>query len=228
MPLISEALSTLANVKEALKITDASQDSLLTSLLNRVTGWIEDTTHRKLVARNYNGKGTAFSVTSVPSEDYIYLNGSQSFVNDAGYGELYLPVYPIQRTGTDVLTFNLAVLQNRSNALGEVWDSSSVLEYDSYILDAESGVIHLYGPAMPGYRNYKVTCTAGLLYPATPAAPWVPPDLESLCIELCKQMFRESRNVVSERISEWSRTYKLDVPDPHNKDILDKYSRPIV
>jgi hypothetical protein len=67
------------------------------------------------------------------------------------------------------------------------------VEWDDYILDADNGIIRLTGGQFtPGFRNYRVTCTAGYLYPSTPAAPFVPPDLEELCVRLCKVMFREA------------------------------------
>ena len=93
----------------------------------------------------------------------------------------------------EFVTFQLAVLQNRASTLsgGETWDTTSYVEWDQYMVDNDNGVLRLLGGAFaPGYRNYRVACTAGYCYGSTPNAPWVPPDLESCCVELVKQMFR--------------------------------------
>src|SRR3954467_7091772 len=114
--LLPEALSTLPNLKEALGVSggDNSQDDRLKNILNRVTLWVEHTTKRKLVCRNYNGKGTTYAGTGVVSEDYLYLDGHRQVEGESGTGEIYLPAYPVQRTATGALTFALAVIQARA------------------------------------------------------------------------------------------------------------------
>lgn len=56
-------LVTLAEVKEHLEISDTSQDSYLSTLIERVTGYVEASTGRKLKSRTYtdslyDGSGT--------------------------------------------------------------------------------------------------------------------------------------------------------------------------
>lgn len=228
---IPQALTTLSAVKESLGLADTSKDSLLVNYINRVTLWIENYTHRKLVARNYNGKGaTQFTAISpaVANEDYIYLDGSRAYLNDAGYTEFYLPAYPIQRSGTGVVTFQLAVLQNRGSTLsgGETWDTTSYVEWDQYMVDNDNGIIRFLGDIQfEGYRDYRIACTAGLYDTSYPNVPWVPPDLESVCVELVKQMYRDSRTVTSEHIGSVSRSYDINVKDPHIFGILAQYTR---
>jgi hypothetical protein len=224
--LLPEALTTLDSLKQELGISfdDISQDSRLKRIINRVTGWIEGSTERKLKARNYNGKGTAFSTTGITSEDYIYFSGTtQGRGGDTIYqncmGQFFLPAFPVQ-TVSPSLTVALAILTDRLTA---TWDTSSYVLNSNFTVDYENGILTLLtGPFNPGVRNYRLTCTAGLL---TSSDPYVPSDLEGLCLELCKQMYRESRMVQSESIGTWSRTYNVNAKDPFLQDILSKYAR---
>lgn len=63
MPLHSYALTTLANVKEALGITGNTEDALLTNLINRATDIIERYCNRRFAETTYtneevNGMGS--------------------------------------------------------------------------------------------------------------------------------------------------------------------------
>jgi hypothetical protein len=229
--LRSEALTTLANLKESLEITDTSQDDRLSNVINRITLWLENETHRKLKARNYNNdNNTKFN--AVTSEDYLYFDGDYYQVNERGYGVLTLPVPVIPPTllgsSSGALTFELAYLSNGhaagANGASDVWDTSAYTEGQEYVVDYRKGKVTLLaGRFVTGFRNYRVKCTAGF-YDATSAIK-VPEDLEQLCIELCKQMYRESTNVQSESIGSWSKTYKPD-PDPFTRDTISLFTLP--
>lgn len=224
MSLRPEALTTLANLKEQLDITDTSQDSRLEQVINRVTAWLETQTNRKLKARNYNGGGTAFSGTTVASEDYLYFDGRSSDVNERGQGVLYLPV-PVVRPSAGGSAFELAVLTDRqtgADGAGDTWSTTDLLEGRDYLVDYKTGTVtKLSGTFTTGYRNYRVKCTGGYYDVNGPAK--VPQDLEALCLELCKQMHRESGNVQSESIGTWSRVYKPE-PDSFQKEAIAQFS----
>ncbi len=231
MPIADTALTTLDNLKEALEISgDTSQDNRLTQVVNRVTAWLENETHRKLKARHYNNDGAAAAFNAVTSEDFLYLDGDRRQTDERGRGVLYLPlpVVPPSVLGapSGALTFELAYLSSghAAGAAGanDVWDASLYAEGREYVVDYKAGrVTLLYGPTATGYRNYRVKCTAGFYAAAAPAK--VPEDLESLCIELCKQMHRESGNVASESIGSWSRSYKPE-PDSFTRDSISLFS----
>lgn len=182
-------------------------------------------------ARRYNNGGSTHGTTGVTDEDYIYFDGTEkrfgghTGVNpDTGLGEFYLPAYPVQANA--VLTFALAVLSSRDSSGGEVWDTTSYTENDEYIVDRNNGVLRLLGGHFtPGTKNYRVTMAAGFQYGA--AQPYVPPDLEMVCIEFAKQLYRDNRSVTSETLGTWSRSYNAELlkDDPIIQKTLAKYTR---
>ena len=119
----------------------------------------------------------------------------------------------------------MEVLTARSSAGGETWDATLLLENDHYVVDRRNGVLRLLGGNFSlGSRNYRVTMAAGFQYGS--AQPYVPPDLESLCIEMAKGLYRDNRNVSSESIGTWSRSYDRTKEDPVVRATLARYSRP--
>jgi hypothetical protein len=72
MPLLSYALVTLGDLKDALEITDGSQDTYLTSLINRATNIIE---------KYCNGR--RFKETVYSNEEYNGIGGN--FLNIKHY-----------------------------------------------------------------------------------------------------------------------------------------------
>lgn len=229
--ILPEALTTLANLKEQLSITDTSSDDKLTNVINRVSVWLESQTNRKLKARNYNGfnagGGSNFSTTSITSEDYLYFDGDCEQVDERGYGVLYLPVPPLRPSVSGALAFQLAVLSDRvagADGAGDTWDTTSLAEGSEYVVDYKAGKVTLVGSRFTtGYKNYRVKCTGGFF--AGSAQPYVPQDLETLCIELSKQMYNDSAKVQSETIGTWSKTYRPRTDDPFVADTLAKYTR---
>ena len=246
MAVNADALTTLANLKAAVGIAtaDTSKDTYLEQCINRATWLIEDTTNRKfnegqnggLKARKYTDITTpsTHGTTGVSNEDYIYfsgtnkMHGGDTITDERGCGVFYLPAYPVRANSeTNSVTFALAVLNGRSNSGGDDWDTTAYAENDNYVVDRPNGVLRLLsGCFIPGTRNYRVTMAAGFLYGA--AQPYVPPDLEGVCIELAKGIFRDNRNVTSESIGTWSRSYDKAREDPYVQRILQKYTRPVL
>lgn len=235
MAVNTDALTTLANLKSAVGIAsaDTSKDTYLEQCINRATWLIEDWTNRKfnngttggLKARKYNGSSGTLTLggsDTIASEDYIYFSGAtkglggDTCVDEMGQGVLYLPAYPVQ--ANSVLTFILQALQTRST---DTWDTALTENVD-YIVEREAGVLRMLGsPFSYGYRNYRITMAAGYLYGS--AQPYVPPDLESLCIEVAKGMYRDDREVTSESIGTWSRSYAKTGEDPVVQRTVAKY-----
>ncbi len=238
MALNADALTTLANLKETLGITTSAEDSALERVINRVSKWIQSETGRKLKARNYNGNSGTHATTGVAAEDYIYFDGTtknkggHTIISEMGQGEFYLHQYPIQKfsgSNPNALVVELAVLSARGSTVsgGELWDTATLVEWDDYIVDYTNGVIRLlHGRFTPGQRNYRFKCTAG--YQVGSAQPYVPDDLEALCLELCEQGYNDTSNLQSESIGTWSRTFNTAKEKEMVSSLLASYSRPIL
>lgn len=239
--LRTDALTTLDNLKDMVGIasSDTSKDNHLERCINRATWLIESLTNRKfnngtqggLKARKYNGGASTHGTTGVSDEDYIYFSGTtmewggDTVLDQMGFGLFYLPAFPVQ--ANSVLTFTLASLNDRSSAVpGEDWNTTEYVEYDHYVVDRENGILRLLnGPFRTGHRNYRVTMAAG--YQFGSAQPYVPPDLEACCIEMAKQLYRSDRDVISESIGTWSRSYSVTLKekDPFIQQTISRYSR---
>lgn len=235
MAVSSVSLTTLVNLKSALGIAsaDTSKDTLLEQYIDRATFDIEGLTGRKLKARNYDG-ATAHGTTGVAAEDYLYFDGTttdkggDTLVDpDSGLGVFHVPQYPIQKSPTaNALTLQLAVLSERSSEIsgGNTWDTDSYVEWDQFIVDYENGIIRLTGGTFaPGMRNYRLKCTAGYQYGS--AQPYVPPDLEQLCVAMVKKLFRNEYGVQSESLGTWSRSYDTAKQDELIDRLVARYTR---
>lgn len=232
MSVKTTALTSLANLKSALKISTTTDDQLLEKAIDRASDWIESQTNRKLKARKYNGfSGGAATIethptTKVADEDYLYFSGRTldrggDTIYEEGHGIYHLPQYPVQ--ANSVLTFGLHVLTTR-DVSGETWDTTTYAEWRDFIVEREKGrLILLAGPFSADYRNYRVTMAAG--FQTGSAQPYVPDDLEQLCIELIKDSYQGRSNLQSETIGTWSRTFNAQKDRKEVKDTLDKYSR---
>ena len=221
------ALTSRDNLKTALGIllTDSSKDGYLDQLIDRASKWIESRTERKLKAREYNNGESTHETTGVADEDYIYFSGTiRSQGGDTDYDQgsyvFFLPAWPVQANA--VLTFVLESLATRTSSGGETW-STDLVEFDDYIVDRPNGVLRLLGGRFtPGARNYRITCSAGYM---EASSPYVPADLEHLCIEVCKKMYREESGVTSEKIGTWSKTYDTATSQTHIDEMIAQFRR---
>lgn len=240
--LSSDALTTLENLKSALNINtaDTSEDPYLERLINRASRWVESETERRtpdgkygLKARRYNGAtadapNNLHPTTGVPDEDYVYFSGTHkrdggdTLCDDrTGCGVFHLPAWPVQ--ANSVLTFTLESLASRDSSDGETWETDLV-EFDDYIVDRQRGILRLLsGTFVPGDRNYRVTMAAG--YQSGDTKPYVPDDLEQLCIELARMLYRDTKNVKSESMAGFMRTFNDAMADPFVSQTLARYRR---
>lgn len=241
MSVNPDALTTLEHLKTALGITTASSDDYLNDLINQASYEIDNRTFRKsdsgkygLKARRYNGASASapnnfHTTTLVPDEDYVFFSGStldkggNTITNpDTGLGEYHLPAYPVH--ANSVLTFALAVLSSRGSSGGQVWDTTSYVELDDYVVDRERGILRLLtGPFVPGVLNYRITMAAGYQYGSN--APYVPPDLEKLCIEVCKKLWNDDEGITQERLGTWGRTFDPEKSQRLIDRGIDRYTR---
>src|SRR3954471_17860497 len=83
MSVTPYALTTLSNLKAALRVSSSSDDPFLEQLIDRATYWVESRTNRRtpdgkygLKARRYNNGGSTHTTTLGPDEDYIYFDGT--------------------------------------------------------------------------------------------------------------------------------------------------------
>lgn len=231
MAASANALTSRTNLKEFLGIAtaDTSKDAALDNVIDRVTLYVEGELNRKLKARKYNGNAAAdatlvHATTGVVNEDYVYFSGwktdrgGDTLRDPAGYGLFYLPAFPVRPDAeAGSVAFALAPLLSRDET-GETW-GTPLTPYVDYVLNRETGEIKLLGGCFtPGVKNYRVTACAG--YVAVPA------DLEGLALEFCKQVYRDTRNLQSESIGTYSRSYNRHiVSDPYVEGLLAKYRR---
>lgn len=246
--LFSDALTTLANVKEAVGISssDTSKDNQIERCINRATQWIEGRTERKLKARNYNGfnttgEGSNFdhlttgSGDTVSSEDFLYFDGQRAVKDDSGNLVFYLPQYPVIRASgsnrnslqhPNAITFRVDALSGRGSTVSgyQTWDA--LTEYDDYILDQATGALRLIGTWFTtGQSNYRVKCTAGYSVGTVNTQPYVPSDLEDLCMEVAKRIYRQDQGLQSESIGTWSRTFNTEKKDDFIEEVIARYRR---
>ena len=219
------ALTTLENFKAVNRVPGTTDDGLLEQIIDRVSSWIESQTGRKFKARNYNNDNDSkFSPLNIDSEDYLYFDGDNAVDSRR---TIFLPQFPIQRPAIDgALAVELSTLTNRTtgaDGAGDTW-STDLLEGRDYVVDYERGIIRLNGGQFVcGMKNYRLTCTAG--YKIGDNQPFIPDDVEQLCIELGNLIWKDKQNLQSESIGTWSRTFNTNKSDPFVEDTLTKYTR---
>ncbi len=101
------------------------------------------------------------------------------------------------------MTFVLATLNDRGSGIsgGEDWNMTELVEFDDFIVDRQNGILrNLNGAFVSGNRNYRITMAAG--FKVGSAQPYVPADLEELCIAIAgrsSEVTQGSRVKASER-----------------------------
>lgn len=216
--LIAESLATLANAKRAIGIasTDTANDTLIEDTLNAATQWIQEQCNRKFGRRNYNDTSTAHAITGIGGEARYKFSGDGRSMTHV------LPQYPV-----DSASITIEELSSRATDGTETWSSSGLVTGYDYVVEWDKGIIRLLNHSFyAGILNYRVTYEAGYEEPAapsTPAAPWVPFDLQRCCIEVTKQMYKgDGSRITSERIGSWSRSF-AEKQNPIIEQTIGKY-----
>lgn len=220
------ALTTLENLKAEIGEKTTANDAVLCRLINRASSWIETQTNRNLKARNYGETDDGYhSETEIDDEDYLYFSGDKlddggDTLCENGRGVFYLPQWPVQ--SNDQLEFKLESLTSRED---DTWEELE--ENVDYVIERKQGkLVLLSGAFTPGYRNYRVQACAGYL--VSDENPFVPNDLEGLCIELAREIYEDKQNLQSESIGTWSRSFNTQKDKPFVQDTLDKYTRLVI
>lgn len=235
MAVKGTALATTAQFETRHGVASGVDTTLIEQVIDAATRWIEGQCDRKLKARNYNGFGTAFdqvltgTADTVPSEDYVYLNGDVTVRGSHGAGVFFLPAYPIiepseggtktRITHKNGITF---VLQELLDRAADTW--TTLTKGVDYYLEPERGIIRLIGwfPET-GHRNYRVTATLGLCDAA--AAPYVEDDLRDLCLYIAGKLYREEMDKASDRQGSSSSELVALKDDHYVMDLVAQYAR---
>lgn len=130
--LYTYALTTLADVKESLGITNSAKDNLITRKINQATDIIE----------GYIGLDTDHHI-----KETTYTN--EEF-DASGIDQLLLRAWPVTA---------ISDLGSRASSLNE--SSWTTIQSTDYFFDEFSGVIEGLSTFVGGYNRYRVTYTAG-------------------------------------------------------------------
>ena len=206
------ALTTLQRVKDSLGITVTTADTVLTRLINAVTDFIQDSCNESFMQQIYTNE--LYSIWG-ERQEYLMLNhGNVSALSSLQY-----------RAGTP----------SNPNWTNFLADQYELVEPDTSGI-SKSGLIRIYAGFAPllytGTNAIRATYTAGFLvsWPdfGNTAKHTLPADLTGLCESLITRYWkhRESGGKKSESIKDSNVTWN-DFLDGFDKDVLDRYTRPL-
>lgn len=203
MAVKAYALTTLARLKTYLDITGSGDDTLLETIIDSVTEFVENYCHRR------------FKKTTYTEEMYSTGRGDKVII---------LKQYPVISTET----FTLEV---RCSSLNEDdWDE---IDSEYYHIHYAEGIIEGAGgyTFIKGVNKYRATYTAGYDFDnsATFLSNTEAGDLELVVWMLCSVAYQRRKgdpSVESERIGDYSVTYMKEAFENETiKSILEKYRR---
>lgn len=203
MAVKAYALTTLARLKTYLDITGAGDDTLLETIIDSVTEFIENYCHRR------------FQQTAISQE--MYSTGRRDKI-------ITLKQYPVASGET----FTLEV---RASSLNE--DDWEEVDSEYYHVHWQEGIIEGAGgyTFIKGVNKYRVTYTAGYDFDTStkPVTDTEAGDLELAMWMLCKVAFLRRKgdaSVKSERIGDYAVVYMKEAFENETiRSILDKYRR---
>lgn len=166
MALGAHALTTLATVKDELRITDSEQDARLDRLIDSVTSAFELFTGRRLKSRTYKPSGAG------AGEVNLKLNGNDRL----DVRRFMFPEFP--------LTVLTALTTKDADLLNPV-----TVNLAKTVFDPETAIVRFLEAAYEwpkGQQNIEATFTAGLL---TTHPDW--PRLDALCVKQVIYEFRD-------------------------------------
>ena len=205
-----KALTTLARMKIFLSISGDSKDSLLTMLINQVTGDIERYINRNLLSQTYT------------NEEY----------DGTGTSELVLKQYP-------VTTFT-QLQENAASDNNDDWQTIGASNYFTDLGEGILSLIRNRnafdrkpaGVFLERKQKYRVTYIAGYLIDFdnenTLASHTLPSELEYVTQKLVSAVFntRKAEGLASQKVGDLSVTLKKAVfDDKETRAILDRYRR---
>lgn len=204
MALLSYALTTVARLKTFLGVTTVADDTLLESIVNAVTEFVEGYCDRR------------FKQTTYTDEKY----------DGTGRANLLLRNWPVD-------TATAVVVKRRSSLLNiNDWVTLSsdlfIIDYRNGIVTAKSGSDFYLEP-----QYYSLTYKAGYDFDNSAGTPTMDTaglgDLEYAVWKLCAAAYKNRKSdptIQSERIGDYSVTFRVSaMEDSQVKSILDSYSR---
>lgn len=198
--LYSQALTTQTRVKNRLKITTSSLDTVLIRLINAYTDFIEGECNRKFLRQIFTNE-----VYSVPEFGMRYLQLKQ--------GEVTSITSLSYRAGTP----------STPNYTAFTTDQFELLE------DGKSGIVRIYDTLPYGVNAIRATYVAGYLFDFTnfgTSTHTLPADLTEVCEQLVIRALRRSEayGKTTEGFDGASVTWSTDL-DADQQRILDGYHR---
>ena len=180
LKLYPYALTSLANVKNRLSITNTGWDDFLTRLINRWTDYIE----RQCGNRQFASRTGSSTLNTYTQEVYDGGDGAQ--------GYLTLRQAP-------VVPGSVTLLQFRSGSPADpVWTDFPTTNYELH-RDGTDGTIRVYGGMPHGVNNMRVTYIAGYIIDWTNEGDTtkhnLPAELTSLCEDLVIKNFKRRESI---------------------------------
>jgi len=186
-PAQDRRLTTLATVKEELKLADSTKESLLQTLINQASAFVERYCNRTFALQKY--KETI-----------------------AAHGSLYLPlsmrpviaVDTVEENGHPITDYVLETPDSGLLYRRVGWGWKPMLNW----------VITWQPLPNADIQTYEVVYTAGYILP-NDTARTLPYDIERACIEIIKGWYVDieaGRRIQSESIGDYSVTYARDMP----------------
>lgn len=204
MAIVSYGLTTLARAKNFMEIGGTVDDSLIESLINMVSDFVEKYCDRRFLQTAYSNE--------------IY--------DGNGMKELLLKQYPISSSASFTLERRDTIDNNSS--------FTTIDSEDYFIKYDEGIIVYVNDSFYPYPQHYRISYTAGYAFDnVTPGATLESVgigDLEFAVWKLVNQAYKNRRisaNVQSESIGDYSVTFRKQIMlDEGLKAILDKYRRP--
>lgn len=202
--IVSYGLTTLSRAKNFMEIGGAQDDSLIESLINMVSDFVESYCDRRFISTAYSNE--------------VY--------DGNGMTELLVRQYPVSSSASFTL--------QRRDTIDNNGSFTTIDSEDYFVKYNEGIIAYVNDSFYPYPQHYRISYTAGYAFDnATPGATLESVgigDLEFAVWKLVNQAYKNRRvsaNVQSESIGDYSVTFrKQAMMDEELKAILDKYRRP--
>ncbi|MBU1275206.1 MAG: phage gp6-like head-tail connector protein [Proteobacteria bacterium] len=197
MALTSDALTSLAQVKQYLGLSATTHDALLEGLVEAISAQFNAFCGRKLMARDY----------SHLSQDPAY-DPDNALLSGSGYPELLLPQYPI-------LSLTALKVEGRDISASEGGGTG-------WVLDSGAGVLGLLGQVFPrGAHNVGLVYRAGF---ASAPPDLAQAAVEQTAVRFQESAAGQGRLGVSARtLADGSVSYHSGALLPQVKAVLERY-----
>lgn len=163
--LYTDALTSVARVKDKMALSGSGLDTLITRLINGATDWIESQCYRKSFLSQTYANEIHSGLTS--AQEYLYLkNLDVSSITSLEY-----------RAGTPS---------------SPSWTALIADEYE-LVEDGKAGMVRVYATVPYGTNSVRITYVAGFLIDwanAGTGSHTLPADLSDLCERMVVKMLR--------------------------------------